>query len=332
MLAYEEMMSDEPQQEESAINGFEGFTPPTEEDYFTTLRHWRMIGARIANLAEYKIVDYLLQLTWGEGRPYDMMPLTTEAFMNGFVNEYGERIDNGTGLSRQSVLNGIEKAMKHGLIERHIEYYLDEHGITRATRYYGLHFYEPAEIQEESTATPQEEIVEDFDNTPFACEMPIHDLESVDLEPDEAQSLNDIPLSMEIENSNYLSNNNYCSNISRIQHLENLPEKGISKKKPRGKSKYPGFIRSYMESFSSDLGDLEHTASNISQATNIYLAYIANGGNAKAFVELMIQAKETTQKKSGIKHKNSGKKRNAMPYYFACLRNAARAATEPLAV
>lgn len=329
MLAYEEVISDEPQQEEIT---FYGFALPDEDNYFSVLHDWKMIGAHINNLAEYKIVDYILQITWGTGNPYNRVPLTIEALMNGYVDEEDVRIDNGTGLCRQSVMNGLEKAMKHGLIERHIEYYLDENGITRATRYYGLKFYEPAEMQEEVMVAPQEEMVEDFDETQFTCESPIHDLENAVLEPDESQSLNDVPLSEERENSNYIHNNNYCSNISRIQALENLPEKMNSKKKPGGKSKYPGFIRSYMESFSSDLGDPEHTASNISQATNIYLAYIANDGNAQAFVELMIQAKETTQKKSGIKHRNSSKKRNAMPYYFACLRNAAKVSVDKIAV
>lgn len=304
MIAYEEETMEQTN-EPSPFDGFNGFV--CRED-------WYVLAAFIDNLAEFKIVEWLLRHTWDE-----WIEVTTETFMHGYFDEEGLKLDYGTGLSKPSVLLGIKKAAQHGLIEQ----WVDDTDKTRIRKFYRIRVFvaseqvEPQVEQEIGIVGPSEE---DY----FGVKDLYEETFLTDEEP--------LPPSMEIENSNYIPSNITCNNISRIQSLETLPERVTSNKKPRGKSKYPGFIRTYMESFSSDLGDMEHTASNISQATNIYLAYIANGGNAKAFVGLMIQAKETTQKKSGIKHRNSSKKRNAMPYYFACLRNAAKSSTERIAV
>lgn len=304
MLAYEEVTIEQTN-EPSSFDSFNGFV--CRED-------WYALAAFINNLAEFKIVEWLLRHTWDE-----WVEVTTETFMHGYCDEDGLKLDYGTGLSKPSVLLGIKKAVQHGLIEQ----WVDATDKTRIRKFYRIRIFvvdeqvDPQMEQEFGIGEPGEEY---YPEVKVLSEEPF----LTDEEP--------LPPSEEIENSNYLHSNYYCGNLSRIQSQENLSEKVNSKKRNRGKSKYPEFIRSYMEDFSSTLGDLEHTASNISQATNIYLSYVANGGNAKVFVELMIQAKETTQKKTCIKYKNSSKKRNAMPYFFACLRNATASSTEPVAV
>lgn len=300
MIAYEEETM-ERTNEPSPFDGFNGFV--CRED-------WYVLAAFINNLAEFKIIEWLLRHTWDE-----WIEVTTETFMHGYFDEEGLKLDYGTGLSKPSVLLGIKKAVQHGLIEQ----WVNETDKTRIRKFYRIRVFVAAE-QIDPQLEQEIGIVGTGEEDYFGVKDLYEETFLTDEEP--------LPPSMGIESSNYIPNNNYCSNLSRIQSQEILPERGNSNKKPRGKSKYPKFIRSYMESFSSDLGDMEHTASNISQATNIYLAYIANGGNAKAFMELMIQAKEITQKKTCIRHKNSKKQRNAMPYYFAVLINAARVQKE----
>lgn len=275
---------------------------------FSVQEEWDIVSAFIDNLAEYKIVEYIFRHCWDISTEIKL-----EEFMHGYFNEDGSKTNYGTGLSKPSVIAGIKKALQHGLIECEV----DESDKTHIRKYYRIHMNQTAV----NDFYPVDEETDPDMNVFYVEEDDVKNVtvEEMPLAPDFTRGKEVLPPSE--ENSNYLHSNITCNNISRIQQLDNLPERVISNK-PRGKSKYPGFIRSYMESFSSDLGDLEHTASNIAQATNIYLTYIANGGNTKAFVDLMIQAKETTQKKPGIRCKNSSNKRNAMPYFFACLKRA----------
>lgn len=269
---------------------FEGFTLPTE-DYFAPLHYWRLIGVHITSLAEYKIIDYILQITWGTSNPYNRVPLTIESLMDGYIDDEGIQIDNGTGLSRQSVITGLDKAIKHGLIERHIEYWIDEDGRTRTTRYYGLHFYEPVEVN-------------DLD---FGDNQPV--------EPFEGESLN---CRLSSNNSNNIHSNITCSNLIRIQSQETLPEKVYSNKTHQAKENYPAFIRAVLKYLSIELGDGEHIASNIAQATRLYKQ---SGMSEEAFTKLLYDLKETARNKRGIKKVNSQGWPNRMPYFFRCLRN-----------
>jgi hypothetical protein len=78
---------------------------------------WINICAEITNLAELKVVQYVLRHTWGyheyDGQP---KPITIDEFMHGRKRKDGTRIDKGTGLSEMSVRNGLEKAIEHGYI------------------------------------------------------------------------------------------------------------------------------------------------------------------------------------------------------------------------
>jgi hypothetical protein len=95
---------------------FNGFTPPVS-NYFRMPNEWINICAEITNLAELKVVQYVLRHTWGyheyDGQP---KPITIDEFMHGRKRKNGTRIDKGTGLSEMSVRNGLEKAIEHGYI------------------------------------------------------------------------------------------------------------------------------------------------------------------------------------------------------------------------
>jgi hypothetical protein len=302
------------------VTTFGGFTQPTNEDYFATLHYWKMIGASINNLAEYKVIDYILQVTWGTYNPYNRVPLTIEALMHGYIDDEGVQIDNGTGLSRQSVITGLEKAINHGLIERHIEYWMDEDGNTRSTRYYGLHFYEAAEVNDLDS---QESTVEIADQVPDEI-MEVNDLDfdgNRPVEPVYDESLNSRLSSNSLE---LHTHNNISRDVIRIQE-DQIVDSG-QPSEPRSShrtkpGKHPAFICAWIERLSQDLGDHEHTASNVGQASRIYALFLASGGTAEAFCELLQSCKEASHSAT-IKKKNSQGRPNRMPYFFACLRRA----------
>lgn len=65
--------------------------------------------------AEVKVVLYILRHTWGFGD--DQKKITIDEFCNGRKRKDGNRLDNGTGLSVNSVKDGIARAIEHGFIE-----------------------------------------------------------------------------------------------------------------------------------------------------------------------------------------------------------------------
>src|SRR5713226_7243060 len=95
---------------------FEGFNKP-EANFFRLPNEWTEITAQVTSLAEMKLVEYVLRHTWGYSE-YDIVKkITTDEFMHGRKGKDGNRIDHGTGLSNKSVVEGLHKAVEHGLLE-----------------------------------------------------------------------------------------------------------------------------------------------------------------------------------------------------------------------
>ena len=95
---------------------FPGFSKP-EANFFRLPNEWTDITASITSLAEVKVVEYVLRHTWGYSE-YDIVKkITTDEFMRGRKGKDGNRIDHGTGLSNKSVIEGLHKAVEHGLLE-----------------------------------------------------------------------------------------------------------------------------------------------------------------------------------------------------------------------
>src|SRR6266700_2713295 len=66
---------------------------------------------------------------------YDIVKkITTDEFMHGRKGKDGNRIDSGTGLSNKSVVEGLSKAVEHGLLEVEI----DDRDRARIKKYYKL--------------------------------------------------------------------------------------------------------------------------------------------------------------------------------------------------
>jgi hypothetical protein len=96
---------------------FNGFVPPTS-NFFCLPNCWTDITAEIDNLAELKVIEYVLRHTWGfhEFGANPQKVITIDEFMRGRQRHDGSRMDRGTGLSKQSVIDGTKKAVDHGYL------------------------------------------------------------------------------------------------------------------------------------------------------------------------------------------------------------------------
>jgi len=92
---------------------FAGFDEPKAN--FSKLPHSLVsVLPLIETVAELKCIIYILRHTWGFGD--DSKKITLDEFENGRKRKDGTRIDNGVGLSRPSIINGLKRAAQHGFI------------------------------------------------------------------------------------------------------------------------------------------------------------------------------------------------------------------------
>jgi len=99
---------------------FSGFSKP-ESNYFKMPNDWPNITAKITSLAELKVVEYVLRHTWGYEEYGISKKITTDEFMNGRKRLDETRIDKGTGLSNRSVIDGLRRAVAHGLLVEEVD-------------------------------------------------------------------------------------------------------------------------------------------------------------------------------------------------------------------
>ena len=98
---------------------FEGFRKIDKESkhFYRLPNEWTDIMAGIDNLAELKMVEYLIRHTWGFGDYDRYKHITVDEFMHGRLRVDGTRMDKGTGLkSDRSVKDGLKAAIEHGYI------------------------------------------------------------------------------------------------------------------------------------------------------------------------------------------------------------------------
>lgn len=117
----------------SQSQSFDGFDLP-RRNYFFMPGEWIDITASITNLAELKVVQYILRHTWSFQEFGLTKRITIDEFIHGRRRKHGTRMDQGTGLSEQSVRNGLASALKDGLIVEEI----DDRDRGRIKKYYGL--------------------------------------------------------------------------------------------------------------------------------------------------------------------------------------------------
>jgi len=113
------------------LDVFQGFLPPTEN--WSKLPH-EFIDALplVETRGEMKVILYVLRHTWGYQD--DEKKITLDEFEHGRKRRKGTRIDNGTGLTRVTIINGIKRAVKHGFLI--VE--TDKSDRARTKKYYSL--------------------------------------------------------------------------------------------------------------------------------------------------------------------------------------------------
>jgi len=96
---------------------FVGFTQESVQgNYFRMPTIWMDVCASIDNLAELKVVQYVLRHTWGFKEYYSMKRIAIDEFVNRRKRRDGSRMDSGTGLSDKAVKEGLARAIEHGLL------------------------------------------------------------------------------------------------------------------------------------------------------------------------------------------------------------------------
>jgi hypothetical protein len=113
---------------------FEGFPPPTK-NFFGMPNEMINVIAHIDNLAELKVLIYIVRHTWGYQEYGITKAITVEEFMHGRKRQDGTRMDEGTGLkSDRSVKDGLKAAIDHGFLL----YDRDDTDLARIKKSYAL--------------------------------------------------------------------------------------------------------------------------------------------------------------------------------------------------
>lgn len=99
---------------------FPGFERP-ESNYFRVPNSFTDVAAAIDNLAELKIVLYVLRHTWGYQEYGITKHITVDEFAHGRKRSDGSRLDEGTGLSDPAVTQGIRRAVEHGYLVMEVD-------------------------------------------------------------------------------------------------------------------------------------------------------------------------------------------------------------------
>jgi DNA-directed RNA polymerase subunit RPC12/RpoP len=105
------------------------FTTPVPDEFFDVL-----LG-RIDSLAELKVVLYVLRRTFGFGKLVDR--ISYSQFCEGIRVRRGveeRRLDEGTGLTRQSVSEGLSRAIAHGYLVRYVVCPRCDHQVSASER------------------------------------------------------------------------------------------------------------------------------------------------------------------------------------------------------
>ncbi len=93
---------------------FIGFSESTTTDTPNDL--FDVVLPQINNLAELKVVLYVIRRTFGYHKQFDWISLSQ--FEKGIVDSHGKRLDEGVGLSRKAIVDGLERAVNDRYLEK----------------------------------------------------------------------------------------------------------------------------------------------------------------------------------------------------------------------
>ena len=275
---------------------FEGFSKP-EANFFRLPNEWTDITAQVTSLAEMKLVEYVLKHTWGYSE-FDMVKkITTDEFMYGRKKKSGERVDNGTGLSKPSVIAGLKSAVTHGLLEEET----DDSDKARIKKYYKLKMRNPIEEDEPEN----EEAQSDVKNLYIG-------VKKFDIEGKESlhRSEKDTLRKIYIRNSRSKLQRKISKEKQGYHSFQAVGD--LLKQKSEEQGREVQHLPESMEASIDDISTEFHDASNRrSNRTHVLHIYQVSGKSAERFTSSLYEARSITKQQGSIKKQ--------MPYFFRVL-------------
>ncbi len=222
--------------------------------------------------AELKVLLYVIRRTFGFKKERD--DISISQIMHGITTRDGEVLDRGTGLSKDAVTRATKRLVEMGvLVSRRNQ--SKERGNEATT--YALHLRESLS----GNQTPPSPI--------FGQGLVrISDTQETVLQETEEQGRFESSKAPDVDN---FVDNPVDNPLSQI--VVHVPQ-----------------IANLLHDFSREMGDMDHVASNISQATRLYRE---SGLGLDAFFTILYEARVRTRKTGGVQ--------NRMSYFFAVLRD-----------
>lgn len=272
---------------------FTGFSRP-ESNFFKLPNEWIDITADIDNIAELKVVQYILRHTWGYQEYGIKKHITIDEFIRGRKRKDGSRMDSGTGLSEMSVRNGITKALEHGFIEAIV----DDSDKARVKKYYSLKMQKDESYEKDSYEEVQtlESGVQSLDprGTSFRPRSEKETLER----------------NLYTRNSKIKIQRNVSKEQQGYQSFQAIGDLLKQKTEQQGRKvqHLPESIEAGIDEISENFNDTSNRRSNRTHALHIYQT---SGKTEERFTSCLYEARSITKQQGSVKKK--------MPYFFRVL-------------
>ena len=335
---------------------FPGFDRP-ESNFFRMPNSWTDITAEINNIAELKVVEYILRHTWGYQEYGVKKHITIDEFVSGRRRQDGSRMDKGTGLSERAVYDGLRKAVENGLIDEET----DDSDRGRIKKSYSLRMRENGHVDEGLQSlqsevqslhpplqalhpAPQTLQVRGARNAPrtekdtqekqwnLSNFERSHDAveEKADERTDRQQSLNAAdrddaaagkPPGRSEQPGAPAGPASLRDLVARRRHISRGPRRGRPPGTNIEASEERERLRAFLTDFAVELGDEAPLASTITRTLNIFTAA---GVPPEQWGDLMYQARGVTQEHTAQIRKTATngegmRRKNKMPYFLATL-------------
>lgn len=342
---------------------FVGFTQESiGTEYFRVPAIFLSLCAMIDNLAELKVVLYIMRHTWGF-REYDTPKrITIDEFVNGRKRVDGSRMDLGTGLSESAVKDGLQRAIDHEIIVC----YVDDRDMGRIKNYYELKMQYEAELESPEEVTPSEkteiqdendEVTEKSPQATFFTEDNYPEQETEDYDPyagtifAQQSAPNTGPANQKIfvSEAEFITPSDPANNIPTGSHYhprtENRTEEqtlrtnDIRNAHPQEKveemirflpkedqlSKPKQKAPAFIRNMIRDFSkDLGDQDHIFSNISQAAKIYRNSRVSEEDFMQALYDARALAKKATQIKHLNSHGNPNRMPYFFRCLSGVLR--------
>lgn len=301
---------------------FSGFERP-ESNYFKMPNDWIDLTAQISNVAELKVVQYILRHTWGY-HEYDIQKhITVDEFSRGRRRNDGSRMDMGTGLSERAVRYGLQAAVAHRLVEETI----DDTDRGRTKKYYSLRMNPRFSSNDE-----RQDLQSGVQSLhPGMQTLPPSGADFAPRSEKDTQERNIINSKLRRTSSQKDSSTETDQNKTGARHTSTPTTSGmesagqILKRRTVREPIYDedrDRILAYLQDISRLLNDQAPLKSSVSRA---YRLYKRSGKPIGVFCELMYQARGITQEHSGSIRSQSastnraGARKAKMAYFFSVL-------------